>query len=116
MLKKISTYLKSHINKLIIRGSSIFTIACTIVGNSVYAFADPSKTSDYTTPLKSLKTVILDILFYGGCAVLAYGIYSIAKSVKKTDQGGIEAAIDTLVMGGIMVAGSTLITTLGGGD
>lgn len=113
MLKKISTYLKSHINKIIIRGSSIFTIACTIVGSSVDAFAGPAPGS-YTAPLTSLKTIIISLLAAGGAAVLAYGVYSIAKSVKKQDQGGIEDAIGTLVMGGIMVAGSAVVTTLGG--
>lgn len=121
MLKKISDYLKSHISKMIIRGLSIFTIACMMVESSVDAFATPSSSSssssgagDYTKPLTALKTVITDLLFAGGCAVLAYGVYSIAKSIKKQDQGGIEDAIGTLVMGGIMVAGTTLVGTLGG--
>ena len=104
MLKKISTYLKSHINKLIIHGSLIFTIACMMLSSSVNAFAAP-----YTKPLDSFKTVILTVLGSAGAAVLAYGIYSIAMSFRKKDQGGIEDAINIIAMGAIMLGGSYLI-------
>ena len=109
MLKKISTYLKSHINKLIIHGSSIFTIACMMLSSSVNAFAS---SQSYTKPLDSLKTVILTVLGSAGAAVLAYGIYSIAMSFRKKDQGGIEDAINTIAMGAIMLGGSFLIGVL----
>lgn len=109
MLKKISTYLKSHINKLIIRGSSIFTIACMMLSSSVNAFAGQQS---YTQPLVSLKTVILTLLGSFGGVILAYGIYSIAMSFRKKDQGGIEDAVSTIGMGAICLCGSVIVGVL----
>ena len=117
MFKKCLGDLKSHVRRMIRGGITGVMTVMAFFGFPIVSFAGPQGGTpggggSYTKPLDALKTIIITILAAGGAAVLGYGVYSIAKSVKKQDQGGIEDALGTLIMGGIMVAGGTVIGLL----
>lgn len=118
MFKKCLGDLKSHGRRMIRGGITGVMTVMAFFGFPIVPFARQGDTTGggggglYTKPLDALKTIIITILAAGGAAVLGYGVYSIAKSVKKQDQGGIEDALGTLVMGGIMVAGGTVVGLL----
>lgn len=118
MFNKYLGVLMSHGKRMLRGGIAGVMTVMSFFGFPVVSFAgQPGGTpggggGSYTKPLDALKTIIITILGAGGGAVLGYGIYSIAKSVKKQDQGGIEDAIGTLTMGGIMIAGGTVIGLL----
>ena len=119
MFKKYLGVLMSHGKRMFKGGIAGVMTVMSFFGFPIVSFAGPTGGTtggggggSYTKPLDSLKTILITVLGAAGGAVLAYGIYSIAKSVKKQEQGGIEDAIGTLVMGGIMVGGATIIGLL----
>ena len=118
MFKKCLGVLMSHGKRMFRGGIAGVMTVMSFFGFPVVSFAGPQGGTpgggggSYTKPLDSLKTILITVLGAAGGAVLAYGIYSIAKSVRKQEQGGIEDAIGTLVMGGIMVGGATIIGLL----
>lgn len=78
----------------------------TVLTNSMALLAT------YTAPITNLTNVITTIMAAAGLPTLAWGIFTFARSYQKRDQNGEHQAIDVMIVGGILLGGSAILSAL----
>lgn len=88
----------------------VAAVCMAAVGTPTPVFA---ATGDYLSPLKNLKTIMLNILSVAGGIIVIWGIFRFGQAFQKHDQNAEYQGIFTIVAGVIMVGAGVILTALG---